>query len=146
MFSTHYEIETNILTIRVEGILESGQEVFLLLKGIHIYIDNFDTKKNMNRLFDLRKLIVAELNSDILQTSAYLLKNFNREYAPIRIADVVASDVMFGEHRALAAFTELPHIDRGVFRSMNAARDWIAGQVWVNENDSAKRDVSRSSD
>ena len=146
MFHLEYDSILNILTVELRGTLENSEEVYSLLKDVHQSVDSIDKKKNMNRLFDLRDLSIESINADIVQTAAYFLKNFNKDYKPIRIADVVSSDLMFGEHRALAVYSELPHIDRGVFRSQDAARDWLIGYVWESKSDSARRAIANKSD
>ena len=125
MYQLSYDEKLNILTIRLQGELEEDKDLRLLMAEVHASVDEIDKTRSMNRLFDLREFSISGFNAEMVQAAASILRSYNIDYNPIRIADLVSSDLMFGEHRALAVFSELPHIDRGVFRSLKAAQDWL---------------------
>ena len=129
MFKLVFDEKTNILLIEINAELSSEEFLKYELHNIHKGIDEIDIKRNMNRLFDCKKLIIHDSDINMSETFGEITNQYNKKYTNIKIAIVALSDVTFGNFRAHEVYGELPNIERQVFRSVKKAKEWLLNFV-----------------
>jgi len=125
MFKLSYNNVYNLLLIKFDETNISEDMIVSLAHEVHQAIDDFDKNKNMNRLFDVRKLQFIHINMNSLQKFSAITNHYNRNYESIKIAIVTSTDLMFGEFRAHEFYGELPGIERHIFHTIEEAKQWL---------------------
>ena len=113
-----------LLLIRITG--HPPSEVFLnsYVPEVHKQINEFDSFRSLNRLFDLRGLHL-NLTTMEIERFAAIVKEFNEGYENIRIAIICDIDVVFGQIRMFEVFGQLSGIERYVSRNPEGALKWL---------------------
>ena len=113
-----------LLLIRVTG--HPTSEVFLnsYVPEIHKQINEIDSFRSLNRLFDLRGLHL-NLTTKEIERFAVITKKFNEGYENIRIAIFCDMDVVFKQIRVFEVFGELSGIERYVSKNPEGALKWL---------------------
>ena len=125
MFKLEYDESANILLIAFNENSLSNASFRPLVHDVHQAINVFDKNRSMNRLFDLGKLTVPEIDMALLKDFSQITNIYNKEYQNIKIAIVTSTNLMFGEFRAYEVYAALPGIERRIFRSLEEARAWL---------------------
>ena len=113
-----------LLLIKVSGCPSSGEFLNSYVPEVHKQINEIDSYRSLNRLFDLRGLHL-NLTAEEIERFAALTKRLNEGYKNIRIALICDRDIVFGQIRMFEIFGEISRVKRNVFKAPADALKWL---------------------
>jgi hypothetical protein len=124
MHSVRLLKDPTLLLIRATGHPSSEEFLNSYVPEIHKQINEIDSFRSLNRLFDLRSLHL-NLTTKEIERFAAITKGFNKGYENIRIALICDKDLVFGQIRMFEVFGKLSGIERYVSKSPEDALKWL---------------------
>ena len=125
MFKLNYDEPNNVLTIYLDITISSKDLIESFVHKVHKAVDEFDTNKDMNKLFDARKLLVPDIDQNSVRHFTRVTNEYNKEYKNIKIAVVATTDLMFGNLRVHEVYSDEAGLERATFREIEKAKEWL---------------------
>ena len=113
-----------LLLIKLSGRPSSDEFLNSYVPEVHKQINEIDSFRSLNRLFDLRGLHL-NLTTEEIERFAAITKRLNEGYENIRIALICDRDIVFGQIRMFEIFGEISGVERNVFKNPEDALKWL---------------------